>query len=67
MKNAIVVLPYTETARLFHASKSTEEEAYVGENNQVVYYEHMAKKLSLADANVIATEHPNRRAFVRTN
>jgi len=65
MKNAIVVLPYSETNRLFHASVTKQEEAFIGENNATVYYQSQAKKFSLAESHEIVSNHTNRQSFVR--
>ncbi len=64
MKNCIVVLPYQETSRLFNASKTTNEEAYIGEN-EIVYYQSQAKKFSAIEANELAIRSGNKQAFVR--
>lgn len=60
----IVVLPYTETSRLFHASKSTEQEAFIGSNG-IVYYQSQARQMDEAEAIEIAASHDNKKAFVR--
>lgn len=63
----IVVLPYTETSRLFNASKSVEQEAFVGSKG-VVYYESQAAKMDKSEAELIVASHiieGNKNAFVR--
>lgn len=63
-KNSIVVLPYTEIARLFGASKVVKQEAFIGESG-VVYYQHQAKVMTEIEASVIAFDSANEAAFVR--
>jgi len=64
MKNHIVVLPYQETSRLFHASVTKNEEAFIGENG-VVYYQSQAKKFDAKEACNVAVSSGNNQAFVR--
>jgi len=63
----IVVLPYQETARLFNASKTTNEEAFIGSKG-IVYYESQAHKMDKVEADLIVASHiieGNKNAFVR--
>jgi len=62
--NCIVVLPYTETSRFFMASSSRDQEAYIGETNEV-YYEYQAVRFNVKDACKVAANSGNPRAFVR--
>lgn len=66
MKNYIVVLPYSETSRLFHASKTVEQEAYVGENGAIVYYQSQAATFTQQGADKALSQYSdNRKAFIR--
>ena len=60
----ITVLPYSETSRLFHASKTTQQESYIGESG-IVYYQHQAKRMNKEDAINSAKSSLNTNAFVR--
>lgn len=61
----IVILPYTERPRLFHHAVEKKLEAYIGEDNRVVYFRHMAKPFDLPTAQQIAASQPNTDAFVQ--
>lgn len=65
MKKAIVVLPYIETSRLFTASKSVTQNAYLGLDNAVVFYQHQAAIFDKNEAIEIASKHPNINAFIK--
>lgn len=62
--NYIVVLPYDETSRLFHASKTKKEEAFIGDD-KTVYYQSQAKKFSKEDAEKKVKESKNKEAHIR--
>ena len=64
MKKYIVVLPYQETARLFNASSTKTQEAFVGEKG-TVYYQYQAQKFDAKGANEVAISSGNKQAFVR--
>lgn len=61
----IVVLPYTERPRMFHSTVEKNREAYLGEDNRVVYFEHMAKAFDLPTATQLAASQPNTDAFIK--
>lgn len=64
MENCIVVMPYTETSRLFNASVTKSEESFIGENG-IVYFQHQAKLFNAKDACNAAVSSGNTQAFVR--
>ena len=64
-KNCIIVMPYMETSRLFHASKSTPQEAFLGPEGKTVYYQHQAEKFTKEEAEAILADSENKQAFVR--
>ena len=61
----IVVLPYDETSRLFHVSKTKKEEAYLGDNDIIVYYESKAKRMPKGEAEKKVEGHLNKEAFIK--
>lgn len=61
----IVVLPYTERSRMFHHAVEKKLEAYIGEGDRVVYFEHMAKPFDLDTATKIRDKQPNTDAFIK--
>lgn len=65
MENHIVVLPYSETSRLFHASVTKNEEAFIGQEGKIVYYQSQAKTFDAREACKLAVESGNNMAFVR--
>lgn len=65
LKNSVVVLPYTETSRLFTASVSKKLEAFIGENG-IEYYQHLAKRMTEIEAKAAVDACLNKEAFVRT-
>ena len=50
MKTHVVIIPYTETSRLFHASKSKIQESYLTKNGTVSYTETQAERFTKEDA-----------------
>lgn len=63
----IVVLPYTETARFFTASKAVEQEAFIGSKG-IVYYQSQAHQMDKAEAELIVASQiitGNKNAFIR--
>lgn len=65
MEKFIVVLPYQERASLFTASKTIQQEAFVGLNNTIVYYEYQAKQFTESEAIALSNGHANNQSFVR--
>ena len=64
IQNCIVVLPYKETSRLFTASVTKDQEAYIGDSG-IVYYQSQAKKVTAKEACDLAIKSGNNHAFVR--
>lgn len=62
-QNYIVVIPYEETARLFHASKTIHQESYLGENDSIVYFESQAKRFEKQIAEDIANNWSQAKAY----
>jgi len=65
MSQYIVVIPYSETSRLFHASKTVTRESYLGGDDCVVYYESHANKMSEVQAKSSLASLKNKSAFIR--
>lgn len=63
--NYIVVLPYHETNRLFHVSKETKQNAYLGPNDEIVYYENEAMKFSKEEAEKKVASSKNDMAHIK--
>lgn len=65
MEKFIVVLPYQERSSLFTASKTIQQEAFVGVNDSIVYYEYQAKQFAESEAIALSNGHANNQSFVR--
>jgi hypothetical protein len=65
MEKFIVVLPYQERSSLFTASKTIQQEDFVGVNDTVVYYEYQAKQFTESEAIALSNNHANNQSFIR--